>query len=97
VRTEQTEGRRMVHLTEQGRRYSEEHADEIGAVFTTVAEASDDALVALRDITGQVATAAAQVAQAGNDRQIALANEALADTRRRLYRILAEDEEPPRG
>jgi DNA-binding PadR family transcriptional regulator len=95
VRTEQTEGRRMVHLTEEGRRYCTEHADELAAVFTTVADASDDILLALRDITGQVATAAAQVAQAGTERQIQLANEALADTRRQLYRILAEDDEAP--
>lgn len=97
VRSEQTEGRRMAYLTEEGRRYADEHADELAAVFSTVGDGSDDALLALRDITGQVATAAAQVAQAGDERQIALANEVLTDTRRRLYRILADDEDPTRS
>lgn len=95
ARTEQTEGRRMVHLTDEGRGYCEEHAEDLAAAFTTATDAdadADDPLVALRDVTGQVATAAAQVAQAGTEQQVALAREVLADTRRRLYRILAEDE-----
>jgi DNA-binding PadR family transcriptional regulator len=91
VRTEQTEGRRMVHLTEQGRRYAEEHVTQFAAVFEAAGDPADDALLGLADVAGQVATATAQVAQAGSDRQIVQARELLAETRRRLYRILAED------
>jgi hypothetical protein len=40
-----------------------------------------------------VAMAAAQIVQAGDDAQVAQAQEVLRDARRSLYRILAED--PP--
>ncbi len=47
----------------------------------------------------QVGTAAWQVAQAGTEAQVAEARRILGETRRALYRILAEDgehdEEPP--
>ncbi|MGH3794420.1 MAG: PadR family transcriptional regulator [Pseudonocardiaceae bacterium] len=96
VRTEQTEGRRMVHLTEQGRRYADEHAVQFAAVFKAADNGTDDARLGLADVAGQVATATAQVAQAGTDHQISQAREVLAETRRRLYRILAEDPDTTR-
>lgn len=91
VRTEQADGRRVVHLTERGRRYADEHAEQFAAVFEGVGDPADDSLPGLRDVAGQVGIAVAQVGQAGTDRQIALACEVLAETRRRLYRIMAED------
>ena len=47
--------------------------------------------------SAQVATAAWQVGQAGTERQIAEAQRILGDTRRALYRILAEDDEEHEG
>lgn len=91
VRTEQADGRRVVHLTEQGRRYADEHVEQFAALFEEVGDPAGDSLLGLRDVAGQVGIAVAQVGQAGTDRQIALASEVLAETRRRLYRILAED------
>ena len=45
----------------------------------------------LRDLVGQVMSAARQVLHAGEATQIAQAKDVLRDTRRKLYRILAED------
>jgi hypothetical protein len=43
----------------------------------------------------QIAMAAGQVVHAGDEEQIGRARDTLADTRRRLYRILAEDDDTP--
>ncbi len=49
--------------------------------------------MALRDRLGQVMGASAQVAQIGTAGQIARAEQILTDTRKALYRLLAEDDE----
>jgi DNA-binding PadR family transcriptional regulator len=98
VRIEQAPGRRVVHLTEQGQRHADEHAAALAAVFGTAvsgtADAMDDPVSGLHQAASQVSTAAAVMAQAGSDRQIAQAREVLAETRRRIYRILADDQDP---
>ena len=48
----------------------------------------------LRGLIAQIAAAAFQVGQAGDDAQVTKAKELLADARRGLYKILADDEEP---
>jgi len=57
-----------------------------------VAGESEDALVALRDLAHQVLAASRQVAHAGSAAQLESAQAVLRETRRGLYRILAEDE-----
>lgn len=94
VRTEHEEGRRVMHLTEQGVRYTDEHAAELAAVFDAVTGSVDDDLVELGQVGQQVAAAVAQVAQAGTKAQLDAAAAVLVETRRRLYRILAEDDQP---
>ena len=42
VRVEQAEGRRVVHLTEEGTRYVEEHRAELDAVWESVGRGADD-------------------------------------------------------
>ena len=46
----------------------------------------------MRGLVGQIGAATFQVATAANDTQVARAKELLAQTRRGLYRILADDE-----
>jgi DNA-binding PadR family transcriptional regulator len=91
VTVEKTEGRRVFSLTDEGRAYVEAHADELAAPWDAVGSDVDDAAVQLRDLTQQVGAAVVQVAQAGTPEQIAAAAELLGQTRRSLYRILAED------
>ncbi|MBV9207581.1 MAG: helix-turn-helix transcriptional regulator [Actinobacteria bacterium] len=85
--------RRMYTLTEEGRAYVEEHADELRASWDAVTGSVDDAEVQLRNTIHQVMVAVHQVAQAGSAAQVAQAGKILADTRRALYRILASDGE----
>jgi hypothetical protein len=53
-----------------------------------------EALAELRSLVHQIGMAAGQVVHAGNEEQIARARDTLSETRRRLYRILAEDDDP---
>jgi hypothetical protein len=54
-----------------------------------------ESLAELRSLVHQIAMAAGQVVHAGNEEQIGRAREMLAETRRALYRILAEDDAGP--
>jgi DNA-binding PadR family transcriptional regulator len=90
VRVEQTEGRRVVHLTEEGTRYVEEHREELDAVWASVGDDTDEAAVELWEQLGQLHAAAQQVMAAGTPAQVATATEALAEARKTIYRLLAE-------
>ncbi len=85
--------RRMYTLTEEGRAYVEEHADELKASWDAVTGSVHDTEVQLRHTVHQVMVAVTQVAQAGSAAQVQQAGKILADTRRALYRILASDGE----
>src|SRR6266699_562724 len=85
--------RRMYTLTEEGRAYVTEHADELRASWDAVTGSVDAADVQLMETIRQVAVAVTQVAQAGSAAQVAQAAKILTDTRRALYRILAADGE----
>ncbi|MEQ3554442.1 PadR family transcriptional regulator [Pseudonocardia nematodicida] len=95
VRSEQTEGRRVVHLTEEGTRHVEENRAALDAVWAPFAEdaendADDDPSSVLAQELGRLHAAAHQVASAGTPEQVASATEALTEARKTLYRLLAE-------
>ena len=95
IRAESTgeDRRRMYTLTEEGRAYVEEHADELRASWAAVTGSVDDADVQLGRTVKQVMVAVHQVAQAGSAAQVQQAGKILADSRRALYRILAADDQ----
>src|SRR5256886_6108636 len=94
IRTEAGEDRRRMYtLTEEGRAYVEEHADELKASWDAVTGSANDTEVQLRHTIHQVMVAVSQVAQAGSAAQVQQAGKILADTRRALYRILAADDQ----
>ena len=94
IRTEAGEDRRRMYtLTEEGRAYVEEHADELKASWDAVTGSVNDDEVQLRHTIHQVMVAVSQVAQAGSAAQVQQAGKILGDTRRALYRILAADGE----
>jgi DNA-binding PadR family transcriptional regulator len=94
IRIEQNEGRKVASLTEAGRTYVEDNRAKLGAAWTAVAHDVDERALETRkffDHYKQIAIAGKQLAKVGTESQIVEASKVLADTRRRLYLILAED------
>jgi DNA-binding PadR family transcriptional regulator len=97
VRADETEGRKLFHLTDAGREAAESAGAE-GAPWDAVSDSVDSDVFDLFNIARQTGMAVFQIAQAGTADQIAAAREVLNNARRALYGILAEDEdttEPP--
>jgi DNA-binding PadR family transcriptional regulator len=92
---EEAEGRRRFTLTDAGRAEAERQ-DERAPWEQAVAGVAPAAW-SLRSAMGQIIQATWSVANAGTEAQQAKALEILNDTRRRLYAILATDEEPTDG
>lgn len=92
VRAEEAEGRRVYHLTEGGRRHVESRAERGQPPWEAASGAIGSDLFELRDLAFQVGAAVMQVARAGTPEQVERAKEILAETRRKIYRLLAEGE-----
>jgi DNA-binding PadR family transcriptional regulator len=90
VRVESAEGRRVVHLTESGTTYVEEHRAELDGVWASVGQDGDDDRTALWEQLSQLHAATHQVMSAGTAEQITAAGTALAEARKTIYRLLAE-------
>jgi DNA-binding PadR family transcriptional regulator len=93
VEGQDEEGRRLLRLTDTGRRYVEEHPDEMAGTWRAFDEAeaaADGHASDLKPVIGQVMAAVWQVIVSGTRQQQAEAAEILTDTRRRLYGLLAE-------
>lgn len=91
VRTEKADGRTVAQLTEHGQSYATEHRVELDAVWNTNGAAANDGISELRSVGQGLLAAAAQVARTGTSEQLTEAVRLLADTRRRLYLLLAGD------
>jgi DNA-binding PadR family transcriptional regulator len=89
VRAQEHDGRRTYVLTDEGREYVESSREELGDPFEAATGGIDEGLMDLRGLIMQVGAAVMQVAAAGHTDE---ARKILADTRRALYKILAEDE-----
>src|SRR3954447_22642998 len=83
------EGKRAYELTEDGRRYVEDKREELGDPFAAATGGMDEGVMDMRGLMFQVGAAAMQVAAAGHTEE---AKRILAETRRSLYKILAEDD-----
>ena len=85
-------GRKAFRLTDEGDKYVAANPEEMSAPWEAFAEsaAEDDGL---RPLLGQTAAALWQVMATGTPNQQARAREILADTRRRLYGVLADGDE----
>jgi len=92
VEGREADGRRLLRLTEQGRRYVEEHPDELAATWRPFDDPGEEEHEThdLKPVIGQVMSAVWQVVVSGTAQQRAEAAEILADTRRRLYSLLAD-------
>jgi DNA-binding PadR family transcriptional regulator len=83
-------GRKTLQLTDTGRVYLTENADQISAVWDSFDQDEADGHADLRQVIKQTVGAIVQVASAGTPAQQAKAVEILAETRRKLYGLLAE-------
>jgi DNA-binding PadR family transcriptional regulator len=92
VRPEETDGRRIFHLTDAGQAYVAEHPSELRAPWEAVGGPPHEGAVALFQAFQQVAAAAWQVVQTGGDAQVEQARQVLLEARRGLYRLLAEED-----
>jgi DNA-binding PadR family transcriptional regulator len=92
VRADESSGRRRFELTDAGRAYVAEHREELAEPWAAVAGDMGQGVFELRGLASQVTAALMQVAFTGSEGQVAEARQVLADARRALYRILAEDE-----
>jgi DNA-binding PadR family transcriptional regulator len=86
---------RLYHLTEAGSSYVESHRNEMGKPWEEAANAVSTGAMELAQLIPQVVGAVKQVLQAGTERQVNQASAVLTETRRTLYRILAEDDPNP--
>jgi DNA-binding PadR family transcriptional regulator len=92
VTASEADGKRVFTLTSAGEQEAEKRGD--GPLpWEAAARGEGDAHSQLRSVMMQVGAAVHQVGAAASDAQIKKAAEILANTRRDLYRILAEDED----
>ena len=92
VAADETGGRRSFALTAEGKRYVQEHGEEIAAPWKAFDETEDDG-TDVRPLIGQVAAAVWQIMAVGTPDQQDRGREALTELRRRLYGILAEGDD----
>jgi DNA-binding PadR family transcriptional regulator len=92
IRSVERDGAKALEITDQGREHLEQRHSPT-APWEFEEEPGTEAFADLMALTQQIHLAAVQVAQAGDDAQLARAAETLTDARRALYRILAEDDE----
>jgi len=92
VRSQESEGQRLIELTDAGRAVLEERAENTPPPWEKMAGGINEQTLELGSLVRQIGLAAMQVMQAGNDAQVEEARKILTDSRRSLYRILAEGE-----
>jgi DNA-binding PadR family transcriptional regulator len=93
VRAEEDGGRRTYRLTGEGQTHVADHREELAEPWAAVAESVSEEMVDLRGVFMQVGMAMRQVMEAGTPAQHHRARQILAETRRALYRLLAEEED----
>jgi DNA-binding PadR family transcriptional regulator len=90
IRATEADGARQFEITDAGREHLASRSEE-PPPWEVSDEAGGHALPELAPLIVQIGKAAWQVAQVGNEHQTARATEVLTETRRALYRILADD------
>jgi DNA-binding PadR family transcriptional regulator len=91
IRSIDRDGTKLFELTDNGREYVEQHATRTPPWEDPDEGAEGSTLPEMASLVVQIGKAAWQVAQDGDDRQVEKARQILAETRRALYGILAED------
>ena len=91
VRAEESEGRKAFALTDEGAAHVEQNREKLGEPWAGLGPEFSGAAGDYWKQLKPLMEAVKQVGMVGDDDAIARASEVLADTRRKLYAILAED------
>ena len=92
IEAEESDGRRTFRLSESGRAYVDAHQDEVNAPWEAMTSDVRDDVRELFGTAARTGAAVMQIVQTGTEEQVAQARQILSETRRSLYRLLAEDE-----
>ena len=91
VTAQESEGRKRYALTEQGTAEAERRSSE-EKPWEQVSRGTSSSTMELRRLGFQIFGAVKQIGETGTEQQLQQVVEILSDTRKRVYRILAEDE-----
>jgi len=89
---EESNGRRVYRLTDEGRQYIEENPGAARGAWESQEQQEAWQLPGLFAVAARLGGGIVQVAHAGTPAQVRAAERLLEQTRRRLYQILADDE-----
>jgi DNA-binding PadR family transcriptional regulator len=92
VAVEASGGGRVFHLTEKGKKAAAAADSRREAPWQAASEAAGSDIAQISGLLRQLAAAALQVAQAGSTAQVQEARRLLSQTRKSLYRLLADDD-----
>jgi len=97
IRSEEADGRKVFAITDTGRELLDERGSDRPAPWEEMTSGLGDEHVQIGKLIRDVAFAFGQIARTGSPAQLAAARDVLANTRRELYRILADGEEDSQG
>jgi DNA-binding PadR family transcriptional regulator len=92
IRSTERDGRKVFDLTDAGRTYVNDLPADARTPWNEVRGGVDPSMVEFWQGFKQLAAAGAQITQTGNPAQLRAAKEILNDARRKIYRLLAEDD-----
>ena len=90
IRSQELEGRKLFQLTDEGRAYVQERGEDKQAPWEQMSGDVSDQAHELGRLIREVASAFSQVVKTGSEAQMGEARKVLAQTRKDLYRILAD-------
>ena len=93
IRSVEADGQRAYELTDQGRETVAQRGEDAPAPWEPARDDVADETVQMYKAMRQVVMASTQIAKEGSTEQVKSAQKALAETRRTLYGLLAEDPE----
>jgi DNA-binding PadR family transcriptional regulator len=93
IEGEESGGRRTFSLTDAGRRYVEDNPDMARGAWESMAQHQTGEIPGLFAQAARLGGSIVQMAHAGTPEQIHAAERLLEQTRRRLYQILADDDD----
>jgi DNA-binding PadR family transcriptional regulator len=90
IRAQESDGRKLFALTEEGRAYVQERGEQEQAPWKQMSGDVSDEALELRSVIREVWHAFVQIMRTGSEAQLAQARKVLVTARRDLYRILAD-------